>query len=60
MPQLCRFTSTTLSQLEPCVHKVIKDGLGFPEPTLLQQAINCVQEGGNTEEVKSEGETDGR
>jgi hypothetical protein len=42
------------------VHKVIKDGLGFPEPTLLQQAINCVQEGGNTEEVKSEGETDGR
>jgi len=52
MPMLGRFTSTTLSKIEPCVHGVIKEGLGFAEPTLLQTALNCVQEGGGTEDVK--------
>ena len=34
-------------------HSLLQEGLGFSEPTLLQAALNCVQEGGGTEDVKS-------
>ena len=36
-----------------CFTYLFQEGLGFSEPTLLQAAINCVQEGGGTEDVKS-------
>ncbi len=54
MPLMSRFSPSTLEQLETEVHHVIKDNLGFSEPTLLQAALNCVQQGGGSEDVKSE------
>ena len=48
-----RFTAPTLAALEPHIHSVIKDGLGFSEPTLLQSSVNVIQEGGGVEEIKS-------
>lgn len=40
-----------LIDLEPQVHNIIKKQLGFSEPTLLSASINCLQHGGNREEL---------
>ena len=47
-----RFSSSVLGQLEPQIHSLIKDSLGFSEPTLLQAAVNTIQEGGEEKEIK--------
>ena len=55
MPQsrMERFSPSTLSQLEPTIHGIIKKVLGFSEPSLLQTAINTVQQGGLEKDIAS-------
>ena len=48
-----RFTLSTLNSLEPSIHSIIKEGLGFSEPTLLESSMNVVQQGGGIEEITS-------
>ena len=40
-----------LTELEPSIHQIIKKQLGFSEPTLLSASLNCLQQGGNREEL---------
>ena len=40
-----------MAELEPSVHNVIKKQLGFSEPTLLSASLNCLQKGGNKDEL---------
>ncbi len=47
-----RFAPATLSRLEPSVHAVVKDELGFSEPRVLHAAMEMVQAGGGVEHLK--------
>ncbi len=48
-----RFAPSTLSKLEPSVHAVVKEMLGFSEPKVLQATMDAVQAGGDTEDIKT-------
>ena len=49
-----RFSSHSLQQLEPHVHKCIKEAMGFSEPSLLTQAMDTIQGNGDERQIKSE------
>ena len=40
-----------LRELEPSIHTLIKKQLGFSEPTLLSASLNCLQQGGDKDEL---------
>ena len=53
MPQTsARFAPQTLSELEPAIHGLIKDTLGFSEPGLVQSALRCIQDLGDEEDLR--------
>ena len=41
-----------LRELEPSIHSLIKKQLGFSEPTLLKASMNCLQQGGNRDDLE--------
>lgn len=40
-----------ITEIEPSIHGIIKKQLGFSEPTLLSASLNCLQHGGNRDEL---------
>ncbi len=49
-----RFAPSTLATLEPSIHSAVREELGFSEPKVLAAAMEVVQAGGGTEDIKGE------
>ena len=47
-----------LRELEPSIHSLIKKQLGFSEPTLLKASMNCLQQGGNRDDLEGKADSE--
>ena len=47
------FSAAAIAELEPSIHNIIKQHLGFSEPTLITAAVNAIQDSLNPDQMTS-------